>query len=110
MKLATLTLAMLGVLTNALPTTPNILEPVEIRSPPKTLPVQPKPAPIEIRDIKIRGDGRAATIFKSSNLHGESTFVPANNYCTNINVVPGGFDGEIRSLSVERGFKCSWYQ
>lgn len=93
MKACTLILAIFGALATALPITPTFLE--------------PKLALVEVRSA---GDGRAATIFKGANLRSESTFIPANNYCTNIDVVPGGFDGNINSLSVEKGFKCDWYQ
>ncbi|KAF1926940.1 uncharacterized protein M421DRAFT_422176 [Didymella exigua CBS 183.55] len=58
----------------------------------------------------LASDARAATIFKSANTKGESTFIPANNYCTNISVVPGGFDGKIKSVSVEKDRKCDFYQ
>ena len=105
MKLSILTLAVFSAFTTALPTTSIILEPVEVRSPLRTLHVQPKPAPVE-----IRGDGRAATIFKNANLGGESTFIPSNPYCTDISNIFGGFDGKVRSLSVAKGFKCDFYQ
>ena len=107
MKACTLILAIFGALATALPIMPTFLEPVEVLSLPKNLPVEPKLALVEVRSA---GDGRAATIFKGVNLRSESTFIPANNYCTNIDVVPGGFDGNINSLSVEKGFKCDWYQ
>jgi hypothetical protein len=105
MKSSILILTVYGVFATALPTTLTIFKPLEVRSLPGTLPVQPKPAPVE-----IRGDGRAATIFKNANLGGESTFIPSNPYCTDISNIFGGFDGKVRSLSVEKGFKCDFYQ
>ncbi|KAF2623271.1 hypothetical protein BU25DRAFT_478499 [Macroventuria anomochaeta] len=99
MKTSFLTTALQGALVTALPTTlltiPTILEPIEIRAPAL---------------LEVRADGRAATIYKSANLSGESTFIPANNYCTNIDNIFGGFDGKIKSLGVEKGSKCDFYQ
>lgn len=91
MHLTTATLLALSAFATALPTVP-ILE------------------PIDTSKIHVARDARAATIYKSANAVGESTFIPANNYCTNIAVVPGGFDGKIQSLSVEKGRKCDFYQ
>lgn len=58
-------------------------------------------------------DGRAATIYKHANLVGlnnDSTFIPANGFCTDISNIFGGFDGRIESLSVEKGFRCAFYE
>lgn len=63
--------------------------------------------------LELRADGRAATIFKHPNLaivNNDSTFIPANSYCTDISNIFGGFDGKIRSVSVEKGVKCNFYQ
>lgn len=135
MQFTTLTLLGLSALATALPTA-TILEPVEVRAAPplKTLPVQgPKAFEIraaspqvldtrspydshaarslDTRDASLEArDVRAAIIFKSANVSGESTFIPANNYCANISVVPGGLSGKIKSLSVEKGRKCDFYQ
>ncbi|KAJ4984212.1 hypothetical protein SVAN01_10320 [Stagonosporopsis vannaccii] len=57
-----------------------------------------------------RKDSRAATIFKSPRLRGESTFIPANAWCTDVSNIFGGFDGQVRSLSVEKGCVCRFYQ
>ncbi|UPX10019.1 uncharacterized protein EKO05_0000695 [Ascochyta rabiei] len=87
MQLSILVLSAVGGIVNALPTT---LSPIELRS-----------------------DGRAATLFKHPDLatiNADSTFVPANAYCTDISNIFGGFDGNIRSLSVEEGFKCDFYK
>lgn len=63
--------------------------------------------------FEARADGRAATLFKHTNLgvvNNDSTFVPANSYCTDISNIFGGFDGKVDSLSVEGGYKCNFYQ
>jgi len=90
--------ALLSTLATALPTA-TILELAEARVP-------------VVLDTR---DARAATIYKSVGAVGDCTFgactfIPTNNYCTNISVVPGGFDGKIKSLSVEKGHKCDFYQ
>lgn len=62
--------------------------------------------------LELRGDGRAATLFKHPNLcevNNDSTFIPASPYCTDISNIFGGFDGRVKSLSVEKGFKCNFY-
>jgi hypothetical protein len=85
MKVSLLALASFDALATALPTSANL----------------------ELRDA------RAATLFKHPNLltvNHDSTFVPANFYCTDISNIFGGFDGKIRSVSVEKGFKCDFYQ
>ncbi|KAJ4400725.1 hypothetical protein N0V91_008466 [Didymella pomorum] len=93
MKVSLAITALLSTLATALPTA-TILEPIDARTP-------------VVLDTR---DARAATIYKSGGVIGESTFVPANNYCTNISVIPGGFDGKIKSLSVEKGMKCDFYR
>ncbi|KAF9693305.1 hypothetical protein EKO04_008620 [Ascochyta lentis] len=63
--------------------------------------------------LELRGDERAATLFKHPDLavvNSDSTFVPGSSYCTDISNIFGGFDGKIRSLSVESGFKCDFYK
>ncbi|KAF3048342.1 hypothetical protein E8E12_011707 [Didymella heteroderae] len=105
MKASLAITALLSTFATALPTA-TILEPIEVRAvrayPPfKSLPVQgPKAlearssAVLDTRSTSIDArDARAATIFKSAGAVGESTFIPANNYCTNIPVVPGGEEG-----------------
>ena len=93
MKASLAITALLSTLATALPTA-TILEPINARAP-------------VVLDTR---DARAATVYKSGGAIGESTFIPANNYCTNIAVVPGGFDGKIKSLSVEKGHTCGFYQ
>jgi hypothetical protein len=126
--------ALLSTLATALPTA-TILEPLEVRAAAQVAPsLESVPVqganridahvpvalsartaldahnPLGARDAFDTRDARAATIYKSTNAVGESTFIPANNYCTNISVVPGGFDGRIKSLSVEKGRKCDFYK
>lgn len=115
MQFTTLALLSLSALVTALPTA-TTLEPIEDRAihphpPTKSLPVQgPKVVEASTPGALDTRDGRAATIYKAAGAVGESTFIPANDYCTNISVVPGGFDGKIKSLSVEKGAKCDFYQ
>ncbi|KAJ4355268.1 hypothetical protein N0V95_003098 [Ascochyta clinopodiicola] len=88
MQLTTILLVTIGGLATALPTTTT--SPIELRS-----------------------DARAATLFKHPNLetvNADSTFIPSIAYCTDISNIFGGFDGKIRSLSVEKGFKCNFYK
>lgn len=91
MHLPTLVLTTLVTLTSAIPIAP--------------------PTTNDAKELKARNhDARGATIFKRANLAGESTFIPANNYCTDMSNIFGSFDGEVRSLSVEKGVKCDFYQ
>ncbi|KAF2127631.1 hypothetical protein P153DRAFT_387370 [Dothidotthia symphoricarpi CBS 119687] len=58
--------------------------------------------------------GGGATIYKQQNLAvsplgTDSTSIPANAYCTDLNNIFGDFDGKVRSLSVEKGVKCQFY-
>jgi hypothetical protein len=73
----------------------------------------PRPQrPISLHNTNIpqaSSDGRGATIFKDKNFKGQSTAIPANNFCTNINNIFGEFDGKIRSLTVEKGYQCKFY-
>ena len=55
-------------------------------------------------------DARGATIYKEPDLKGENTFIPANDYCTDMTNIFGGFDGNVRSVSVEKGVKCTFYK
>lgn len=115
MQFKTLALLGLSALGTALPTA-NVLGPIDAgaihpRPPTRSLPVQRAKVVDARSSVAIDArDGRAATIYKSAGAVGESTFIPANDYCTNISVVPGGFDGKIKSLSVEKGAKCDFYQ
>lgn len=120
MQFTTLALLGLSALVSALPITTST-GPIDVHAihpyPPfKSLPVQgPKSIEARAPDALDTRDARAATIYKSSGAvndgtFDQSTFLPANNYCTNISVIPGGFDGKIKSLSVEKGSKCSFYQ
>ena len=43
-------------------------------------------------------------------MKGENTFIPANDFCTDMTSIFGGFDGNVRSLSVEKGVKCTFYK
>ncbi|PSN71254.1 hypothetical protein BS50DRAFT_279128 [Corynespora cassiicola Philippines] len=66
------------------------------------------------RDINLLGDGRGATVWKQRNFVGtlepnEKTAIPGNNYCANLDAVYGDWDKKIRSLTVEKGYKCSFY-
>ena len=99
MHFTALTTLSLSALTTALPAVPALPAPTSIRA--ATFPAAP---------LAIRTDGRAATIYKTANLAGDSTFLPADNYCVDVSNIYGGFDGEIKSLSVEKGFKCDFYQ
>ena len=72
----------------------------------------PTPLTLESTGTSLapRADASVATLFKLANLSGASTFVPANSYCTDMRNIFGGFDGQVRSLSVETGVVCSFYQ
>jgi hypothetical protein len=57
----------------------------------------------------------AATIYKqrdlvTSPLGNDSTFIPGVPSCTDLSNLFGGFDGQVRSLSVERGWACRFYK
>jgi hypothetical protein len=56
-----------------------------------------------------RGDGRGATIFTALQLTGDSTAIPANEFCNDLNNIFGNFDGRVRSLAVENGYRCRVY-
>ncbi|KAF2193264.1 hypothetical protein K469DRAFT_715330 [Zopfia rhizophila CBS 207.26] len=73
-------------------------------------------ARVEIRDEEYvaKNDGRGATIYKQLNLQGEDvpakqTAIPGNSYCTDMNNIFGGWDGQVRSLVVEPNYKCQFY-
>ena len=136
MKPYFLTLAALTSLTTSQPTSQPTQPLGPHISPPRTLPVQPQPtisirildslpaapsspslpthmSPLADDSSHLRprvADTRGATIFKRENLAGQSTFLPAINYCTDMSNIFGGFDGEVRSLTVEMGVKCDFYQ
>ncbi|KAH3911704.1 hypothetical protein HBI56_140330 [Parastagonospora nodorum] len=55
-------------------------------------------------------DGRGATIYTSPNFQGDSTFVPGtSSYCGDLNNIFGNFDGRVRSIVVEKGYRCQFY-
>ncbi|KAH7071906.1 hypothetical protein BKA63DRAFT_554808 [Paraphoma chrysanthemicola] len=54
-------------------------------------------------------DGRGATVFKEQNLKGDSTAIPSNLWCTDLNNIFGGFDYKVRSVIVEKGYRCRFY-
>jgi hypothetical protein len=54
-------------------------------------------------------DGRGATIFTSLGLQGESTGIPGNAWCTDLNNIFGNFDCKVRSIVVEKGYTCQFH-
>lgn len=62
----------------------------------------------------IAADGRGATIFKQQNLQGsqvpgDKTAVPGNTYCADLSNIFGNWDGKVRSLKVEPGYRCKFF-
>lgn len=56
-------------------------------------------------------DGRAATLYSATFLHGSGTAIPPNaqNNCVNLNNLFGNVDGTTRSVKTERGYRCNFY-
>ncbi|KAF2996801.1 hypothetical protein E8E13_001215 [Curvularia kusanoi] len=120
-SLPTLVFALLATLTAAVPVHPDTAT-THTSTPHTTIPhtfrppanYRPGRGPIPhhiIPPLSARDDrSAAAMIFKFENLRGPSTFIPANDYCTDMTNIFGGFDGEVRSLSTEKGVKCDFYQ
>merc|ERR1712137_102159 len=50
-----------------------------------------------------------ATIYKSKHFAGDSTAIPANAWCTDLSDIFGDFDGQVRSLAVEKGYRCQFF-
>ncbi|KAF1912981.1 hypothetical protein BDU57DRAFT_541676 [Ampelomyces quisqualis] len=40
---------------------------------------------------------------------GEPASIPANNWCTDLNNIFGNFNNQVRSMIVEKGFKCGFF-
>ena len=53
--------------------------------------------------------GRGATIFTGQNSSGSSTAIPGISFCADLTNLYGNFDGKVRSLTVEAGYRCQFY-
>ncbi|CAN9430556.1 unnamed protein product [Alternaria alternata] len=60
-------------------------------------------------ELQTRQSGAGGIIFKDQNFKGESTFIPSNLYCTDVNNIFGNFDGKVRSIKSLPGYQCQWY-
>jgi hypothetical protein len=60
-------------------------------------------------ELQTRQSGAGGIIFKGQNFKGESTFIPGNSYCTDVNNIFGNFDGKVRSIKSLPGYQCQWY-
>ncbi|KAH8631446.1 hypothetical protein IG631_13129 [Alternaria alternata] len=60
-------------------------------------------------ELQTRQSGAGGIIFKDQNFKGESTFIPGNLYCTDVNNIFGNFDGKVRSIKSLPGYQCQWY-
>ncbi|KAL6708042.1 hypothetical protein ACN47E_003476 [Coniothyrium glycines] len=60
-------------------------------------------------DRPAANDGRGATIYSMTYYRGSSAAIPANAWCNNLDNIFGKFDGTTRSITVEKGFKCSFH-
>ncbi|KAF2472913.1 uncharacterized protein BDR25DRAFT_312786 [Lindgomyces ingoldianus] len=79
--------------------------------------------PKHVRNVEVKerddegtipDDGRGATIFKQQDLIGETvpadkTAIPGNAWCTDLTMIYGNWDGRVRSLVVQLGYKCQFY-
>ncbi|KAG9195662.1 hypothetical protein G6011_00783 [Alternaria panax] len=66
-------------------------------------------AAVPTAELQTRQSGAGGIIFKDQNLKGESTSIPGNSYCTDLDNIFGNFDGKVRSIQSAPGFQCQWY-
>ena len=98
------TIALLAGISAAAPTVCRHLFP---SSPfPCTYPPQPN---TDLPQYKAPAAAAGATIYKSKHFAGDSTAIPANTWCTDLSDIFGDFDGQVRSLAVEKGYRCQFF-
>ncbi|KAL1795930.1 hypothetical protein ACET3X_006154 [Alternaria dauci] len=64
---------------------------------------------VPLLEVSARQAGAGGIIYKEPNFQGESTYIPSNLYCTDVNNIFGNFDGKVRSIKSMPGYQCQWY-
>ncbi|KAH7385429.1 hypothetical protein DE146DRAFT_759667 [Phaeosphaeria sp. MPI-PUGE-AT-0046c] len=54
-------------------------------------------------------EGQGAIIFTEPKRQGDSAMIPGNAWCTDLSNIFGNFDGKVRSMVVEKGFRCRFH-